>query len=135
MSETLARPRLLIAVVDNDDSVRRALSRLVRSLGMDVETFASGGAFLEELRHATPDCLVLDMNMPDLDGLQVQSQIARSGFKMPVILISGSSDPTQVKLNPATHDLRFLKKPFTDEELLSAIISVTKPLVADSSKH
>jgi len=114
----------LIAVVDDDESVCRALKRLVRSLGMDADTFASGRQFLE-LIEAMPslvvDCVVLDVQMPGLTGLQVQAQLTRSGHRFPVIFITAHDDPLVREQALAAGALAFVRKPFNDELLIKTL--------------
>ncbi|HEY6931261.1 MAG TPA: response regulator, partial [Thermoanaerobaculia bacterium] len=78
-----------IAVVDDEESVRRALSRLLRSAGFDSETFPSGDEFIETFSESPPDCIVLDLHMPKVDGFRVQSWMAKAGIRIPVIVITG----------------------------------------------
>jgi FixJ family two-component response regulator len=114
----------LIAVVDDDESVCRALKRLVRSLGMDADTFASGRQFLD-LIEAMPslvvDCVVLDVQMPGLSGLQVQEQLAKSGHRFPVIFITAHDDPLVREQALAAGALAFVRKPFNDELLIKTL--------------
>ena len=114
----------MIAVVDDDESVCRALKRLVRSLGMDADTFASGRQFLD-LLEAMPslalDCVVLDVQMPGLNGLQVQEQLTRSGYRFPVIFITAHDDPAVREQALAAGALAFVRKPFNDELLIKTL--------------
>ena len=82
-----------ITVVDDEPSVRKALARLIRSFGMDVDTFPSGVAFLESLTDQSPDCVVLDLHMPGLTGLDVQARLALSGSAVPVLIMTGHDVP------------------------------------------
>jgi len=111
----------IVYVVDDDESVRRALSRLLRSAGLNVETFPSAQAFLgRELPDRTA-CLVLDVRLPGLSGLDLQAALKQAGRAMPIVFISGQSDvPVSVQAMKAGA-LDFLQKPFDDEQLLSAI--------------
>jgi FixJ family two-component response regulator len=114
----------LIAIVDDDESVCRALKRLVRSLGMDADTFPSGRQFIE-LLEAMPslrvDCVVLDVQMPGLNGLQVQEQLARSAHRIPVIFITAHDDSALREQALAAGALAFLRKPFNDELLIKIL--------------
>jgi CheY-like chemotaxis protein len=89
--------RLLIAVVDDEECVRKALDRLLRSAGIDAETFPSGEDFLESLRTHQPDCVLLDLQMPRLTGFDVQTRLRESGARLPVIIITCQD-------SPAAHD-------------------------------
>ena len=114
----------MIAIVDDDESVCRALKRLVRSLGMDADTFPSGRQFID-LVEAMPslrvDCVVLDVQMPGLNGLQVQEQLARSGHRIPVIFITAHDDSALREQALAAGALAFLRKPFNDELLIKIL--------------
>lgn len=111
----------IVFVVDDDLSVREALSNLIRSVGLRVETFASAQDFL---RHQRPDataCLVLDVRMPGLSGLDLQRELAHAGERIPIIFITGHGDiPMSVRAMKAGA-VEFLPKPFRDEDLLDAI--------------
>ena len=78
-----------VFVVDDDTSVRTALKRLIQSLGFQVETFDSAQAFLKHGPHDGPACLVLDVRMPGMSGIELQQQLARAGLGMPIIFITG----------------------------------------------
>jgi len=110
-----------VFVVDDDESVRESLDPLIRSAGWRPETFASAAAFLARPRVAAPSCLVLDVSLPDLNGLELQKRIADDRFNLPVIFITGHIDvPLTVRAMKAGA-LEFLTKPFSDEALLAAI--------------
>ncbi len=107
--------------MDDEEPIRKALSRLIRSAGMDVETFPSGAEFLESLSARQPDCIVLDLHMPMVNGFEVQTQMAESGMSVPVIIITGhDSDETR---NQALRGMpvAYLRKPVDDQVLLDAI--------------
>ena len=76
----MRKERPLVAVVDDEESVGKALNRLLRSAALNVETFASGAEFLKSLEDQTPDCVVLDLQMPHMDGFEVQTQLAQMGL-------------------------------------------------------
>jgi FixJ family two-component response regulator len=111
-----------IFIVDDDESVRESLARLVRSEGLNVETFASAEAFLKRTRTDAPGCLLLDVQLPDLNGLDLQRHMAAADDDIPIIFISGKGDiPTTVR---AMKDgaVEFLTKPLSDAEVLHSII-------------
>ena len=111
----------VVFVVDDDVSVRESLELLIRFAGWSCETFASATEFLARPRNGTPSCLVLDVHLPDLNGLDLQQRIATDRLDMPIIFITGYGDvPTTVKAMKAGA-VEFLTKPFDDEALLSAI--------------
>lgn len=111
----------IVFVVDDDLSVREALSSLIRSVGLRVETFASAHDFLRYQRPDVTACLVLDVRMPGLSGLDLQRELAHSEQPIPIIFITGHGDiPMSVRAMKAGA-IEFLPKPFRDEDLLDAI--------------
>ncbi len=111
----------VVFVVDDDASVRKALSRLLRSAGLRVETFASAQEFLLYDRPDASGCLVLDVQMPGLDGLELQRALNEANVSLPVIFITGHGDiPTSVRAMKAGA-VNFLPKPFDDQDLLGAV--------------
>lgn len=118
-----------IFVVDDDSSVRKSLTRIVTSAGYAVEAFGSAGDFLRREPFARPCCVVLDVRLPGLTGLDLQETLARSGLRMPIVFISGHGDiPTSVTaMKRGAVD--FLIKPFDGESLMEAIErAVTKDI-------
>ena len=121
MRAIVIKSRSLIAVVDDEEPIRKALRRLLRSAGMDVDTFPSGVEFLESLSTRSPDCIVLDLHMPQVNGFEVQTQLAESGVTVPVVIITGhDSDETRDKAL-ARFPAAYLRKPVNDQVLLDAI--------------
>ncbi len=116
----------LIAVVDDDLSVRESLGSLIRSAGLRVETFASAQEFLARPQADAPSCLVLDVQLPGLSGLDLQKQLAEVNLDIPIVFITGHGTvPTSVQAMKAGA-LEFLTKPFADEDLLRAIQQAIK---------
>jgi FixJ family two-component response regulator len=114
-------PRPLVLVVDDDPLMRDALQALFRSVGLDSETFASTAALLERLPHEGASCLVLDVRLPGVSGLDFQTQLSRSGRDLPVIFMTGHGDiPMSVRAMKAGA-LDFLAKPFRDQDMLDAV--------------
>ncbi len=110
-----------IYVVDDDTSVRDAVGRLVRSAGWKVETFASAQAFLASCWSDVPSCLILDVQLPGLSGLDLQQRLANSGARTSIIFLTGHGDiPTSVRAIKAGA-LEFLTKPYADADLIAAI--------------
>jgi FixJ family two-component response regulator len=110
----------IVFVVDDDYRVREALSSLISSAGLDVAAFGSAAEFLESEKPDSPACLVLDLELPDTSGLDLQRELA-AGIAPPIIFISGHGDiPSSVRAMKAGA-IEFLSKPFGDEELLQAI--------------
>ena len=121
-TEVLTMPDVtpIVFVVDDDISVRESLELLIKSAGWQPETFASGQDFLAQPRASVPCCLLLDMTLPGLNGLELQRQLAER-TEMPIIFITGHGDvPTSVQAMKAGA-VEFLTKPFNDEVLLDAI--------------
>jgi FixJ family two-component response regulator len=110
-----------VAVVDDDEAVRRALSRLVRSLGFEAEAFASGEDFLAALEGRPPDCVVLDLHMPKIDGFEVQARLARSGLPVPVVVITGHDSPEAQARAMRGGAAAYLCKPLDERTLMEAI--------------
>ena len=111
----------IVFVIDDDPSVRQAVESLIRSVGMHVQTFASAQEFMASNRPDAPSCLVLDVRMPGLSGLDLQRELSNSGFRIPIIFITGHGDiPMSVRAMKAGA-VEFLTKPFRDQDLLDAI--------------
>lgn len=113
--------RPVVFVVDDDRSVREAISGLIRSVGLRVETFASASEFLRRKPPTEPSCLVLDVGLPGLSGIELQRELAAAHRPFSIIFITGQGDiPTTVRAMKAGA-VEFLTKPFNDQELLHAI--------------
>jgi len=111
----------IVFVVDDDPSVRDSVKRLITSVGLRVETFASTSEFLGAKRPAAPACLVLDVRLPDVSGLEFQRDLAAANIHIPIIFITGHGDiPMSVRAMKAGA-VEFLTKPFRGQELLDAI--------------
>lgn len=111
----------VVFVVDDDRSLREALSSLIRSIGLRVETFASAQEFLECPRSDAAACLVLDVRLPGLSGLDLQRELAAAGTQIPIVFMTGHGDiPMTVRAMKAGA-IEFLPKPFRDQDLLDAI--------------
>ncbi len=120
----MSKTKPLIAIVDDDESVCRAMKRLVRSLGMDAETFASGQEFLD-LVEAMPsfdvDCVVLDVQMPGLNGMEVQQRLSTGGSRLPIVFITAHDEAGVRERALAMGAVAFLRKPFNDELLIKTL--------------
>jgi FixJ family two-component response regulator len=121
----VTKPCLLIAVVDDEEPVRKALMRLMRSVGLRVEMFGSGAEFLTSLETRLPDCVVLDLHMPHMDGFSVQASLARKCAALPVIIVTGHDLPKARERAMAGGASAFLRKPVHDRTLLDAISAAT----------
>jgi FixJ family two-component response regulator len=111
----------IVFVVDDDVSVRESLELLIRSEGWQCETFSSAQEFLARPRVLVPSCLVLDISLPGLNGLDLQKHVAIERTDMPIIFITGYGDVPKTVQAMKAGALEFLTKPFSDEVLLSAI--------------
>src|SRR5580704_9869961 len=116
----------LIAVVDDDESVRRSTRRLLESFGYRAAVFESAEGFLRFDQLQDTSCLVLDVQMPGMDGLQLQTQLAAEGCVIPVIFITTHDDQKSRRRALRAGAVAFLDKPFTDQQLLQAIRSVLR---------
>ena len=111
----------IVFVIDDDESIRESLKSLIRSVGLRVETFASAQEFLQSERPDAPACLILDVRMPGLSGLDLQRELTEANIHIPIIFITGHGDiPTSVRAMKAGA-VEFLTKPFRDQDLLDAI--------------
>ena len=117
----MAHAAPIVFVVDDDVSVRRSLELLIGSAGWKPETFASAQEFLSSPRVLAPSCLVLDVSLPDLNGLELQKRIAGDRSDMPIIFISGYGDVPMTVQAMKAGAVEFLTKPFSDDVLLTAI--------------
>jgi FixJ family two-component response regulator len=115
----MRKGRLLIAVVDDEESVRKSLRRLLSAFRHDAVTFASGQEFLDALPAHRPDCLILDLQMPGLSGVDVQRHLADRCVRMPTIVIT-ADDETRGRV-PWPGTVAYLCKPFEDHVLLATI--------------
>jgi len=111
----------IVFVVDDDASMRQALARLLQSVQLRVEVFASPQEFLQSERPNVPSCLVLDVRLPGLSGLDFQAELARADVRIPIVFITGHGDiPMSVRAMKAGA-VDFLAKPFRDQDLLDAV--------------
>ena len=111
----------LVFVVDDDAPMRESLKNLLRSVGLRVEAFASAQEFLRSTRPEAPGCLVLDVRLPGLSGLDLQKQMAEGDRHMPIIFITGHGDIPMTVQAMKAGAVEFLTKPFRDQELLDAV--------------
>src|SRR5499427_8875153 len=120
-SSPMATAKPIVFIVDDDAWVRESLETLIRDEGLQPETFASAREFLDRPRAVTPSCLVLDISLPGLNGLELQKRVAVERTDMPIIFITGHGDiPMSVGAMKAGA-VEFLTKPFNDEVLLTSI--------------
>ena len=136
--EREAEPDEIVYVVDDDASVRRALSRLIRSVGLPVETFPTAQAFLDAPPRDQPACLVLDVRLPGRSGLDLQSTLREAGNPLPIVFITahGSVSTSVQAMKGGAVD--FLQKPFNDQDLLDSIqraLARSRQLRADQAEQ
>jgi FixJ family two-component response regulator len=122
----LPESKAIVFVVDDDLAVRQGLERLLRAVGWKVETFASAQEFLAHRKENIPSCLVLDVGLPGLSGLDLQKRILEANSEIPIVFITGHKDvPTSVRAMKAGA-VEFLIKPFSEQDLLDAIEQAIK---------
>ncbi|HKO30822.1 MAG TPA: response regulator transcription factor [Nitrospiraceae bacterium] len=110
-----------VFVIDDDESIREALKDLIESVGLHVEAFTSAQQFLQSQRADAPGCLVLDVRLPGLSGLDLQRQLAAANIHTPIIFVTGHADISMTVRAMKGGAVEFLTKPFRDQELLDAI--------------
>jgi FixJ family two-component response regulator len=111
----------IVFVIDDDAAVRESIGKLIGSVGLRVETFGSTHDFLNSKRPEAPACLVLDVRLPDVSGLEFQRDLARANFQIPIIFITGHADVPMTVRAMKAGAIEFLTKPFRGQELLDAI--------------
>jgi FixJ family two-component response regulator len=116
---TAAAP--MVFVIDDDDLVRAAIQGMLKSVGLRSETFATALEFLRRKRPDGPSCLVLDVRLPDVNGLEFQHQLVDAGIRIPIIFITGHGDIPMTVKAMKSGAVEFLTKPFRDQDLLDAI--------------
>jgi FixJ family two-component response regulator len=120
------RPKATVYIVDDDDGMRRALSVLMSTVGYNAVAFEKPAEFLQKFDPNQPACLVLDVRMPEMSGLEVQQQLNRSGSMLPVILMTGHGDIPMAVQAMKDGAFDFLQKPFRDQDLLDRINGALK---------
>lgn len=118
--------RLLVAIVDDEEPVRRALRRLFLSAGIDVETFASGFELLDSAVTHQADCVVLDLHLPGLTGFDVMEQLTERAVNVPMVIVTGHNQPGTAERALAAHAFAFLEKPLDDRRLLDTVFSAAR---------
>ena len=120
-SPTALADRKLVHVVDDEDTIRRSLDFLLRTAGYEVEKWPEGESFLKGADRSVAACVLLDVRMPGMDGLQVQAEMAANGFNLPVIVLTGHGDIATAVKAMRGGAVDFLEKPFERERLLQAL--------------
>jgi len=120
----------LVHIVDDEDSIRRSASFMLKTSGFAVETWPTGVAFLKEVRHAEEGCILLDVRMPEMDGLEVQKALSERGITMPVIVLTGHGDVSIAVQAMKGGAVDFIEKPFEKAVLLASIETAFEKLAA-----
>ncbi|PYN34411.1 MAG: response regulator [Candidatus Rokuibacteriota bacterium] len=128
----MPRAQPFVAVVDDEESIRKSLRRLFMAADLDAVVYASGQEFLDSLRGRRPDCLVLDLQMPGLTGLEVQRILIGAGVRFPTIIITAHDEPETRARCLAAGVAAYLCKPLHDEMLLEAIAEVMGRVAASA---
>jgi FixJ family two-component response regulator len=115
-----------VAIVDDEEPIRKALKRLLRSANVEAEDFASGPAFLDSLSSRRPACVILDLHMPGMTGLHVLQRMQQSGVQVPTIVITAYDEPETRSHCLAAGATAYLRKPFEDRLLLDAVAAAAK---------
>lgn len=124
----------LIHIVDDEDSIRRSVSFMLKTSGYRVETWSSGQAFLKEVKHVEEGCILLDVRMPEVDGLEVQRALAERGVTMPIVIMTGHGDISIAIRAMKAGAVDFLEKPFEKAVLIGAIEEALQRL-ANAADH
>jgi two-component system response regulator FixJ len=122
--------RKLIHIVDDEDAIRRSASFMLKTSGYAVETWSSGAAFLKDVRHAEHGCVLLDVRMPEIDGLEVQKILVERGVTMPVIILTGHGDVSIAVRAMKMGAVEFIEKPFEKVVLVGAIEAAFERIAA-----
>lgn len=126
--------RRIIHVVDDELSIRRSTSFILKTSGFEVETYVSGEAFLKDVGHAEPGCILLDVRMPEIDGLEVQRILNERGIAMPVIVFTGHGDIMIAVQAMRAGAVDFIEKPFEKPALLASI-DMAFARLNDTARH
>src|SRR5258706_1613337 len=117
----MSAPLRFVAIIDDEEPVRKALCRLLRASGLNAEAFSSGQTFLDSIVARQPDCAILDLHMPGLSGLQVLQQLQSSRFSVPTIVITGHDESQTRERCLSASASAYLRKPLDGEVLLETI--------------
>jgi len=122
----MSAPKPVVYIVEDDPSFRKSMERLIRMSGYETVAFESANAFLKESSIKRPACLLLDVQLPDIDGLHLQQELSETGYKLPIIFMTGHGT-----IQMSVHAMKkgaidFLPKPFKTQDLLSAIVKAVK---------
>ena len=121
MNENKLPEDIVVSIIDDDISVRRSTRRLLRSSGFRAEAFASAEEFLESKSTAKTACLILDLRMPGMNGLELQRRLSQNGHRVPIIFLSAQASEEDERSALSAGAVHFLRKPISKEALLNAI--------------
>jgi len=116
-----------VAIVDDDNAVRKALATLLRAYGIETQAYASGDEFLKALSSGTPGFLITDVNMPEMTGPELQGELARRGLRIPTVVITAYDDKSLRDKCHALGAVAYLRKPVEADALIAAINSSLEP--------
>jgi RNA polymerase sigma factor (sigma-70 family) len=133
--ESALEPEVRVFVIDDESSMRQALALLVRSIGIACDTFSSADEFLASYSPGTPGCLVLDIRLPGMSGLQLQETLAQRGITIPIIMITGHGTIQMAVRAVKAGAFDFLEKPFRDQDLLDRIQMAIRQDLANRAKQ
>ena len=125
-------PSSTVHIVDDDAAVCRSIGLLMRAAGLQTRTYTSAGEFLRGYRPDGPACLILDVRMPDMNGLELQAELAKQGIALPIIMISGQADIPMAVSAIRQGAMDFVEKPFPRGHMLEL---VTRALAKDQAEH
>jgi len=116
-----------VAIVDDDEAVRNGFARLLRAHGVDTRTYPSGREFLSSLSFGEPGCLIADVNMPEMTGLELQDELSRRGFRIPTVVITGFDNSSVRDKCRDLGAIAYLRKPVGGDMLIAAVRSCLPP--------
>ena len=126
--------RRVVHIVDDEDAIRRSAGFMLKKAGLSVVPWASGVEFLKSAKQADPGCILLDVRMPEMDGLEVQRELCERGISMPVVVMTGHGDVAIAVRAMKAGAVDFIEKPFEKATLLNAIDSAFERLVESQSR-
>jgi len=119
-------PKPVISLIDDDNSIRRSMARLIRSAGLEVRTYASAQDFLDRVDWSDTGCLILDIRMPGMNGLDLQEHLAAAGHSLPIIFLTAREDSEAYHRAMRQRAFAYLQKPCDDETLLETVREALK---------
>jgi FixJ family two-component response regulator len=123
-----------VAIVDDEEGIRKALGRLLRAAGLEAHGYANGQDFLTAAAERRPDCVVLDLHMPGMSGLQVLRKLKAAGLLLPIVVITAHDEPETREQCLSTGARAYLRKPLEDRLLLNAISAAMRPPSAPTKR-